>query len=270
MKRFDFGRSTLGCCAAVAALVGCSESQAQVGAPPLSVRAVNFGAFSGASSENVLYSFTGGNDGGDAATSLVFDRQENLYGTTVVGGTFACGTVFRLSAQASPPWHETVLDNFDCYADGKNPYGGVTLDGKGNLDGTTVAGGSGGSCSDGCGVVFQLRPAVEKVLHSFTGSNDGFGPGAALVLDPAGHLYGTTPDGGAHSEGVVYEVSRGQHGRGTKESYMPLPAEKTEARDRSEVCCFSPAASLASPKPEAPTVRARYLNCRQRQRNDGR
>ena len=213
MKRLDFGRYALGGCVAAATLVGCSGSQAQVSAPPLSVRTVNFGASSGASSENVLYSFTGGNDGGDAATSLVLDRQGNLYGTTVVGGTSACGTVFRLSPEASPPWHEAVLDNFDCHANGKNPYGGVIFDRNGKLDGTTVAGGSGGSCSDGCGIVFQLRPAAQKVLHSFTGGTDGFGPGGALVRDPAGHLYGTTPDGGAHSEGVIYEVSRAQHGR---------------------------------------------------------
>ncbi len=159
-------------------------------------------------SEQVVYSFTGGNDGGNAATALVLDGSGNLYGTTVVGGTYACGTVFKLAPQASPPWQETVLYSFGCFADGKNPHGGVTFDPAGNLDGTTTSGGSGPSCgSSGCGVVFQLSPATEKVLHSFTGGSDGFGPGGGVTFDGSRHLYGTTPDGGTYSQGVVYEVA---------------------------------------------------------------
>ncbi len=159
-------------------------------------------------SERVLYSFTGGSDGGNAATALVFDGKGNLYGTTVIGGTAQCGTVFELMSQASPPWPETVLHNFGCYADGKNPHGGVTFDRHGNLDGTTVSGGSGGSCgSDGCGIVFQLTSSTESVLYNFTGSADGFGPGGGVVFDSAGNVYGMTPDGGAHSEGTIYELS---------------------------------------------------------------
>jgi uncharacterized repeat protein (TIGR03803 family) len=163
----------------------------------------------------VLYSFSGGNDGGDSATGLVFDLHGNLYGTTVVGGTSSCGTVFELSPQQKPPWSEKVLYNFGCFSDGKNPYGGVTFDKHGNLDGSTVSGGSGGGCdSYGCGTVFQLTAQAESVLHSFTGGKDGFGPGGAVIFDGAGNLYGTTPDGGANSLGIVYEVTpHGSQGR---------------------------------------------------------
>jgi uncharacterized repeat protein (TIGR03803 family) len=35
---------------------------------------------------------------------------------------------------------------------------------------------------------------------------DGSGPGSGVVFDKAGHLFGTTPDGGADSQGVVYEL----------------------------------------------------------------
>ncbi|MGB8149767.1 MAG: choice-of-anchor tandem repeat GloVer-containing protein [Candidatus Cybelea sp.] len=161
-------------------------------------------------SEQVLYSFTGGSDGGNAATGVALDDNGNLYGTTVTGGTSQCGTIFKLTAQASPPWPETVLHNFSCYTDGKNPHGGVSFDRSGNLDGTTVAGGSGGSCSsDGCGVLFQLTPQTENVLHNFTAGRDGFGPGGGVVFDPSGNvLYGMTPDGGSYSEGTIYEVWR--------------------------------------------------------------
>ena len=160
-------------------------------------------------SEQVLYSFTGGSDGGNAATGLALDGDGNLYGTTVTGGTSQCGTIFKLTAQASSPWPETVLHNFSCYTDGKNPHGGVSFDRSGNLDGTTVAGGSGGSCSsDGCGVLFQLTPQAENVLHNFTAGRDGFGPGGGVVFDPSGNVYGMTPDGGSYSEGTIYEVWR--------------------------------------------------------------
>jgi len=54
--------------------------------------------------ETVLYSFTGGVDGGLPESVLVFDGQGNLYGTTRKGGVYCqnpyvggCGTVFKLT-----------------------------------------------------------------------------------------------------------------------------------------------------------------------------
>jgi uncharacterized repeat protein (TIGR03803 family) len=165
-----------------------------------------------ASNSKVLYNFTGGNDGGDPATPLSFDASGNAYGTTVTGGSYGCGTVFQLKPVGSG-WQQHTLWAFTCLADGKNPYGGVILDAAGDLYGTTVAGGSGGTCAgDGCGTVFKLTQSrgnwSENVLYNFTGGNDGFGPGSGVVSDDAGNLYGTTPDGGLYSMGVVYELSR--------------------------------------------------------------
>jgi uncharacterized repeat protein (TIGR03803 family) len=176
-----------------------------------------------ANTEKVVYSFTGSTDGGDPAATLASDAAGNLYGTTVNGGTGTlctngCGTVFELSPVAGGKWKETVLYSFSGGSDGKNPYGGVTLDSKGDLYGTTVAGGSGGACAgDGCGVVFLLSKSgnswVETVMYNFTGGKDGFGPGGALVFDSVGNLYGTTPDGGNLHKcngagcGVVYQIS---------------------------------------------------------------
>ena len=175
-----------------------------------------------ANAEKVLYPFTGGNDGGRPAADLVMDKAGNLYGTTVTGGTGqacsgGCGTVFKLTPLAGGKWKESVLYNFQAGADGKNPYGGVTIDGKGNLFGTTVAGGAGGACAgDGCGVVFMLTHSgnswKESVLYSFTGGRDGAGPGGGLILDKNGYLYGTTPTGGkpngcgGNGCGVVYQL----------------------------------------------------------------
>lgn len=161
-----------------------------------------------ASNGKYLYSFTGGNDGGAPHTALSFDSSGNAYGVTVTGGASDCGTVFQLSTTGV----ETPLFAFDCFSTGKNPYGGVIIDSKGNLYGTTVAGGDGGICAgDGCGVVYMLSNSggswTETVLYNFTGLDDGFGPGGALIMDASGNLYGTTPDGGSGGVGVIYELS---------------------------------------------------------------
>jgi uncharacterized repeat protein (TIGR03803 family) len=162
--------------------------------------------------EKSVYSFTGGNDGGDPASQLIFDSAGNAYGTTVTGGLSDCGTVFQLSPGGGGTWQQSVLYSFTCFSDGKNPYGGVTLDAAGNLYGTTVAGGSGGICSgDGCGVVFKLTRSNgawnESVLYSFGDLPDAAGPGGGVVFDAAGNLYGTTADGGVYSAGAVYQLS---------------------------------------------------------------
>lgn len=53
--------------------------------------------------EQVLYSFTGGADGGNPYAGLVMDKAGNLYGTTEQGGDVSlcygrgCGTVFKLT-----------------------------------------------------------------------------------------------------------------------------------------------------------------------------
>jgi uncharacterized repeat protein (TIGR03803 family) len=160
-----------------------------------------------------LYNFAGGSDGGDPATALAVDSAGNAYGTTATGGDFDFGTVFMLS----PSGQQTVLYSFTGGGDGLDPHGGVTLDSAGNLYGTTVAGGFGGLCAgDGCGVIFELTPSksswTETTLYNFKGLNDGFGPGSALVFDKTGNLFGIAPDGGAHSNGVVFELSPTAHG----------------------------------------------------------
>ncbi len=170
--------------------------------------AASFAATSG----RLIYGFTGGVDGGDPATRLVFDASGNGYGTTVAGGTFGYGTVFELKRTSGGKFQEIVLHNFSGMPDGKNPYGGVTFDAAGNLYGTTVAGGNGGTCvGDGCGSVFELAPSgggwTESVIYSFAGGTDGSGAGGGVVFDKSGNLFGMTPDGGTGSLGTIYELS---------------------------------------------------------------
>ncbi len=158
-----------------------------------------------ANTTRLIYSFAGNGDGEYTDTELVMDTAGNLYGTSVLGGTFGSGTVFEISAVGV----HTVLYSFTGGPDGAQPYKGVTLDAQGNLYGTAVTGG-GGSCEGGCGVVYKLTKSgsqwTQSVLHTFTGGTDGSGPGSPVAFDSKGNLYGTTPTGGSSSAGVVYQL----------------------------------------------------------------
>jgi uncharacterized repeat protein (TIGR03803 family) len=105
--------------------------------------------------ETVLYSFTGGADGGKPEAGVLLDNSGNIFGTTYSGGTFS-GVVFELDATA----HETVLHNFTGGGDGWGPRARVVRDEDGNLYGTAPYGGdlNCGGVYFGCGVVFKLTP----------------------------------------------------------------------------------------------------------------
>lgn len=179
-----------------------------------------------ADSEKVLYSFTGGQDGGNPASGLIADKAGNLYGTTYSGGSncspSGCGTVFELSPVAGGGWSETVLHGFQGAPDGSLPGSRLIFDSAGNLYGTTISGGM-GSCTSGiypgCGTVFELSPNTdgtwaETVLYSFNGHSDGGGPSSGLVFDSAGNLFGTADGGG--QGGAIFELSPGSGGRWTQ------------------------------------------------------
>ena len=160
--------------------------------------------------ETVLYSFTGGADGGGPIGSLVFDSAGNLYGATTTGGLGSGGVVYELMPQAGGGWTEKVLHNFSNSKDGAGLMSGVILDGSGNVYGTTFRGGIG----HGSGIAYELSPQAggewkETILYSFgQGKYDGENPFASLVLDAAGNLYGTTNAGGQYvGNGTVFELS---------------------------------------------------------------
>jgi large repetitive protein len=88
--------------------------------------------------------------GYDPIGGVVIDGQGNLYGTTLFGGDDGAGTVFEVASGSNTI---TTLANFDV-VDGTEPYGGVIMDGEGNLYGTTSQGGGG----LGYGTVFELSP----------------------------------------------------------------------------------------------------------------
>ena len=103
----------------------------------------------------VLYSFTGQNG---PQASLAMDPSGNLYGTSVEGGQYGVGFVFKMTPSGSG-YTCSVLHNFTGGTDGGYPYGQIVLDANGNLYGATEGGGmKSGYCSDGCGVVWEITP----------------------------------------------------------------------------------------------------------------
>jgi uncharacterized repeat protein (TIGR03803 family) len=102
----------------------------------------------------------------------------------------------------------TLLHSFTVNAsDGRAPNAAVTLDGFGNLYGTTWGGGP----SD-LGTVFTVRTdgSAFRVLHLFGEASDGQNPTASLFLDASGNLIGTTGYGGAGGFGTVFALSVGR------------------------------------------------------------
>jgi len=187
-----------------------------------------------------LYSFQGGMDGDTPVANVTFGPDGTLYGTTFSGGE-GYGTVFNLRPPATVckaaqcPWIEAVLyrftggsdggfgDSFASYADA------LVFDQAGNVYGTTSGGGTNGD-----GVVFKLTRSgeswTESVLWNFTGASDGGYPASGVIFDSAGNLYGTASEGGAHNDGVVYELSPSGSGwtqttlyafRGSEDGYSP-------------------------------------------------
>jgi uncharacterized repeat protein (TIGR03803 family) len=169
--------------------------------------------------ETVLYSFcsVGGancTDGKTPQAGLIQDATGSLYGTTSSGGANSGGTVFKLDDTG----HETVLYSFcsvggaNC-TDGKSPEAVLIQDAAGNLYGTTYSGGASGYA----GTVFKVdSTGHETVLYNFCsegGGNctDGYAPGAGLIQDAAGDLYGTTIVGGANGLGTVFKVDSTGH-----------------------------------------------------------
>jgi uncharacterized repeat protein (TIGR03803 family) len=166
-------------------------------------------------------------DGSAPLSDLIADAKGNLFGTTAEGGAHVvvspggsvgtAGTVFEIAktetGYANAP---IVLVNFCALAkcaDGNSPVAGLIADAKGNLFGTTSAG---GAFFAGGGTVFEIAktdtgyasaPTTLISFCSLTNCADGFAPENDLFADRKGNLFGTTVDGGANEGGTVFKIT---------------------------------------------------------------
>src|SRR5207237_3075410 len=97
-----------------------------------------------------MYSFLDESSGAYPYGALLQLTNGNFYGTTLQGGTFGYGTIFRMS----PGGAVTFLYSFTGGSDGAFPIAGLALGPNGNFYGTAFAGGA-----NSAGSVFKMTPA---------------------------------------------------------------------------------------------------------------
>ncbi len=186
------------------------------------------------SKESLLYSFTGGTDGGTPAFGLIRDSVGDLYGTTAGGGNGGGGVLYKLDANGN----ETVLSQLSfpslcCVSSdpsfcgtgadicGTLNQGGATYEVNRKTGDSTVLGettgysggleplggvvqdaagniyGTMSCCGQDFGTIFKINTKGRySVVYNFAGYADGGYPQGDLIIDAAGNLYGTTPNFG--------------------------------------------------------------------------
>jgi len=135
--------------------------------------------------ENVVYSFTGGSDGDEPSSGVIFDTAGNLYGTS--------GPVFKL-IPSGVHWTENTISQ-------EGGRRGLIFDSSGNLYGSSYPDGN----------VFELTPSENGWVYTLLYRLSG-GSRAALSMDAAGNLYGTQFNVGAYGHGTVFKLTPGSGG----------------------------------------------------------
>jgi len=123
-----------------------------------------------------------------------------LYIPVSQGGTSYCGTIIKMSTAGIV----NSTYSFPCGAGGSFPIGPLVQASNGNFYSTTQDGGTNGE-----GTIYQVTPSlVVTVLHSFGATfGDGTFPGAGLLLATDGNYYGSTSDGGAYANGILFNTT---------------------------------------------------------------
>jgi uncharacterized repeat protein (TIGR03803 family) len=164
----------------------------------------------------VLYSFTGGADGGEPYKGVTLDADGNLYGTAVTGGgggcEGGCGVAYKLTNNGGT-WTQSDIHAFSGGEDGAGPGARLTIGDDGNVYGMAPTGGDFGS-----GTLYQMHQRHGgtwklSVMHAFTGGADGCGGSAGALVLRGGKIYGAATACGANGQGTLYELSPGMHGK---------------------------------------------------------
>lgn len=133
---------------------------------------------------------------------LVVDSHDNLYGTTLGGGDYDGGVIYKVDPTKP---RTTVIHSFNPNdTNGNEPISNLVLIHK-TLYGTTGLTGY----FNGCGVVFEAgirANSFYNALHTFADTPDGCDVEAGLALGPNRTLYGDTRGGGENGDGTVFRI----------------------------------------------------------------
>ena len=163
-----------------------------------------------AQSFQLLYTFTGGLDGGQPYSGVTINRGGDLFGTTHTGNQGTnWGQVYELQRTASG-YTFADLGLFDGTLEAPavfGPNGTLYSSSPNNL--TLYQHGYVLNVSPPTTTVCFNMPCLWEatVLYGFSGGADGNIPNyGSLIFDQAGNMYGATSAGG-HGNGVVYEMT---------------------------------------------------------------
>lgn len=150
-----------------------------------------------------LYSFVGTNSLAPSPNTMILGSDGALYGTTVDGGVYSNGSVFRLTIDGKT--FTTLYSFTGGNGQGNFPEAGLLQGSDGAFYGTT----QGESDAPNNGTVFRLTADGKtfKVLHTFSGTDNYAFPEATVIQGSDGNLYGTTLGGGTRSSGSVFRLS---------------------------------------------------------------
>jgi uncharacterized repeat protein (TIGR03803 family) len=144
-------------------------------------------------------------DGNEPVSGLVQAADGNFYGTTIGGGTYASGVVFKLTPQGAL----TVLHSFDYLTEGDEPTS-LMQSSSGTFYGSTIFSNTG--LNHGSGTLFSVSPeGTYTFLYTWPCGEqtciDGTNPSGGLAESPNGNLYGATEEGGPDNYGVLFELT---------------------------------------------------------------
>jgi uncharacterized repeat protein (TIGR03803 family) len=146
----------------------------------------------------VGWSLSSASSGSVPYGGLVQGQDGNFYGTSLWGGAYGNGMVFRLTAGGSLTGIQSLTKT-----DGANPACTLVQGADGNFYGTAQNGGTNG----GWGTIFKVTPTgLLTSLLSFANTNGAL-PVAGLTQDGHGTFYGTTYAGGAYGAGTVFKLA---------------------------------------------------------------
>lgn len=144
--------------------------------------------------------YVGGDGKLPIAAMLETDDGAYLYGTTILGGVNAMGTIYRIKPDGTD---FEVMHHFDLNTEGWLNIGGLLKANDGNYYGNLGASFFGGTS------VFKMTPTGEfSILSAFIGGNDwGGSTYGGLVQGGDSALYGALNTGGLNDKGCVYKVT---------------------------------------------------------------
>jgi uncharacterized repeat protein (TIGR03803 family) len=137
---------------------------------------------------------------------LIQATNGNFYGTSELGGAHSDGTVFEITPTGTLTTLHSFCSQPNC-TDGLEPVAGLIQATNGNFYGTTSEGGA----KKLYGTVFEITSTgTLTTLYSFCpqpNCADGEFPFAGVMQATNGNFYGTTSQGGANGDGIVFEIT---------------------------------------------------------------